>query len=140
MIGVDFIDSSVNFTTKDLYSFRLSNALLFFTLLIFDYNITIGYYFVSDKINPIVNMIFEVCNMIIYLLHDVIKLFFHFLNYCLFKTLDILLYLTKFGCSIFKLIFNQVNLVFHLYEDIFRFGNFCKVRQQLKFIRLNFIF
>ena len=100
MIRIDFIDSSVNFTTKDLDSFRLSNAFLFFTLLIFDDNITIGYYLVSDKINPIVNMIFEVCNMIIYLLHYVIKLLFHFLNNCLLKTLDILLHLTKFGCTI----------------------------------------
>ena len=124
---VDLIDSIVNFTTKDLYSLRLSNPFLFFILLIFNDNITIRHYFVSNEINSIVNMIFEVCNMIIYLFHDIIKLRFHLGNYCLFKTLDILLNLTKFSGSILELIFYHVNLVFHLYKDVFRLGHFGKI-------------
>ena len=127
MISVDLIDSIVNFTTKDLYSLRLSNPFLFFILLIFNDNITIRHYFVSNEINSIMNMIFEVCNMIIYLFHDIIKLSFHLGNYCLFKTLDILLNLTKFSGTILELIFYHVNLVFHLYKDVFRFGHFGKV-------------
>ena len=128
MILIDFINSSINFATKDFNSFRLCNSFLFFTLFIFDDNITIGHYLVSDKVYPVVNMIFEVCNMIIYLFHDVINLLFHFSNYRLFKTLYILLNFAQFIGPIFKLIFNQVNLVFHLYEYIFWFRNFSKVR------------
>ena len=127
MVCVDLIDSIVNFTTKDLYSLRLCNPFLLFSLLIFNDNITIRHYFVSNEINSTVNMIFEVCNMIIYLFHDIIKLCFHLSNYCLFKTLDILLNLTKFSGSILELIFYHVNLVFHLYKDVFGFGHFGKV-------------